>query len=128
LAFAVLSLRASPGDLQLARYIEERCPELDDALVTAVEQRSIASPMATAVIGDAARRVQALDTDRIVSAHALRRVAFGAGAASIARMAGGVWSAPPVSQAARLLGLHLFPDRIAIDVSPGDVKVRSGDS
>ena len=33
--WAVASLRRAPGDGQLARFIEERCPELEDSLVTA---------------------------------------------------------------------------------------------
>ena len=31
-------LRRSPSDQQIARYVEEKCPELDDLLVTATQK------------------------------------------------------------------------------------------
>ena len=57
--FAV-PLRRGPTEHQVARYIEECCPELEDALVTAIVHgvASSPSPMALAVAEDALRRTR----------------------------------------------------------------------
>src|SRR5688500_6540269 len=36
--WGLMALRRRPGDRQIARYIEECCPELDDTLVTAIAE------------------------------------------------------------------------------------------
>src|SRR5438309_5081343 len=50
LARALWPLRQAPGDLQVARFIEERAPSLDDRLVSAVDvsipERKAAAPFA----------------------------------------------------------------------------------
>src|SRR5687768_8536293 len=35
----VAALRRTPGQHQIARFVEERCPEMEDALVTAMAER-----------------------------------------------------------------------------------------
>jgi len=138
LASGIAPLRRAPRDLQLARFIEERCPELDDALVTAVGEQSSAGsasrdpgdvphPMAAAVIDDALRCLRAIDSDRIISRRALRRAALVAGASACALGILAAFSAGPAGHAARLAGVYLFPERLALNVTPGDVKIRSGD-
>ena len=128
LAGAIAPLRRTPRDLQLARFIEERCPELDDVLVTAMsEQAYVSHPMAAAVIDEALRCLRKIDSDRIISRQALRRAALLAGASAGALFILAAFSAGPAGQAARLAGVYLFPERLALDVTPGDVKVRAGD-
>lgn len=128
LASVIPSVRRSPGDLQLARFIEEQCPDLDDVLVTAVgEETSGAGPIAVAVVGEALRRVQGIDRSRIVSDPALRRSGVAAVGAASALLILAALSAGPAWQAARLVGVYLYPGRLALSVSPGDVKVRAGD-
>ena len=55
LVFALLSLRQTPSDRQIARYIEERAGGLDDVLVTAVDKSHEATPIAGVIVGDAVR-------------------------------------------------------------------------
>ena len=75
------SFRRLPDDRQVARYIEEHCPELEDRLASAVAVDPAGSPLGRLVIDDAARRVRDVDLDRIVDGSTLRRaIAVGAGA------------------------------------------------
>jgi hypothetical protein len=161
LASAIAPLRRAPRDLQLARFIEERCPELDDALVTAVgepgfadvgsrrdptrrrwlggpptrtapadrsrDPAHVSNPVAAAVLDDALRCLRKIDNDRIISRRALRRAALVAGASTSALFILAAFSAGPARQASRLAGVYLFPERLALDVTPGDVKIRAGD-
>ena len=126
---ALAPLRLAPRDLRVARLIEERCPELEDALVTAIGHRGAdAGPMAAAVAEDAIRRARLLDLDRVIGREALRRAVLQAAAASLALGIAAFFSLAPAAQAARLLSLYVLPHRLGIDVQPGDVKVRAGAS
>lgn len=129
-AWMLLPLKQAPRDLQVARFIEERCPELEDALVTAIGHGSAAAAqsMAAAVAEDAVRRARLLDIDQVISRAALRRTALQAAAASLALGIATFLSLAPVGQAARLLSLYMFPHRLGVEVLPGDVKVRAGES
>jgi hypothetical protein len=124
----LLPLRHSPADQQVARLVEECCPELEDALITAIAERDNATrrAMLASVLADAAKRCRDLDLDRIVSRSALRKAAMMASAATVALFVLGFFSAGPASRAARVFALYLFPERIVIDVVPGDVKLRAG--
>ena len=100
--WAVASLRRAPGNGQLARFIEERCPELEDSLVTAVAHgASEPQLMSAAMLEDAVRRARQVDADRIISRRTLRRAAVLAAAASAALAVMMIFSAPRVSQAQR---------------------------
>lgn len=137
LGWFVAPLRRAPGEHQVARYIEECCPELEDALVTAVVGGIAASrragpadppsAMHAAVAADAVRRTRDLDLDRIVSRRALRYSAIRAAAATLILCAVAGFALEPAGRAARVLALYLFPSRLALDVFPGDAKVREGD-
>ena len=126
--WAAWSVGRWPDDRRLARYVEECCPELEDALVTAVAQRGAASssPMADMVLGDAVRRTRGLDLDRVVSRRALRMAGLRAATATLALALAAAFAFTPATQAARLLALYLFPARLVVDVVPGDVKMRAG--
>ena len=122
-------MRRAPRDAQLARFIEERCPEFDDALATAIDGDINGShPMAAVVTRDAERRVQELDRDRLFGCFGLRKAALRASAAVLALVFIGAFSAPPAADAIRLAAIYLFPERLALEVAPGSVKVRAGDS
>ena len=76
--------RRLPDERQVARYIEEHCPELEDRLASAVAVDPAASPLGRLVVDDAARRVRDVDIDRIVDGNTLRRaIASGAGAVAL---------------------------------------------
>jgi hypothetical protein len=129
IVWALASLRRAPGNGQLARFIEERCPELEDSFVTAVAHDGLEPhPMSQAVVHDAVRRARQVDTDRIISRSTVRRAALLAVAASVALVAIGTFSAPPVLQVAKIVRVHLFPETLDLRVTPGDVKVRAGES
>ena len=92
-ATAVLALwffrafRRLPDDRQVARFIEEQCPEIEDRLASAVAVEGSVSPLGHLVLEDAARHVRGVDLDRIVQGRALRRAAgacIGAVAAFVA--------------------------------------------
>ena len=128
LGWFVAPLRRPPGEHQVARYIEECCPELEDALVTAVVQGvAPSSPMNAAVAADAVRRTRDLDLDRIVSRRTLRYAAIRAAAATLILCTVAVFALEPAGRAARVLGLYLFPSHLALEVVPGDARVREGD-
>ena len=122
------SIRQVPRDSQLARFIEERCPELEDALATAIDGDINGSqPMSAVVADDAERRIQSLDRERLFSCFGLRKAMLRMSAAAVALVLIGAWSAPRAADALRLATIYLFPERLALQVAPGDVKVRAGD-
>jgi hypothetical protein len=129
LVWALLSVRRVPPDLQVARFIEECCPELEDALATAIAaSQSPDAAMVEAVERDAIRRTSDLDLDRVISRRLLRQWAIRAAAAAVALVLAAGWSARPATQALQTLSFYLFPNRAAVDVSPGNVKIREGDT
>ena len=127
LATMLAPVRESPRDLQVARLIEECCPELEDSLVTAVaEFESAERVMSAAVVGDAANRVRELDLDRIVSRRTVRNAGLRAAAATVAMCVLAGFAAAPAGRAATVAALYLFPDRLLFDVTPGDARLRGG--
>ena len=133
LAWGLLPLRAVPSDAQVARFIEERVPALDDRLVTAVDavraSRS-ASPAPTVLIepmlADAARRSREIDLDAVLPVEVLRRAGFQAAAAALV-LGALLWLAGnPARQAFDAVALTLFPQRVALDVTPGNAKIKIG--
>jgi hypothetical protein len=112
----------------VARLVEECCPELEDSLVTAVAEYEATEhrSMTAAVVSDAAGRIRGLDIDRIVSRRALRTSAIRAGAATVALVVLAGLAAAPVSRAAVVAALYLFPERLLFEVTPGDVRLRAG--
>lgn len=78
-----LPFRSLPDDRQVARFIEEHYPELEDRLASAVAVDPSASPLGHLVLDDAARRASAVDPGRIVDRGTLRRaLAAGVGASA----------------------------------------------
>ena len=124
----LLPLRHAPADHQVARLVEECCPELEDALITAIAERDDTTrrAMLASVLADAAKRCRNLDLDRIVSRRALRKAAMLAAAATVALFVLGFFSAGPATRAGQVFALYLFPERIVLEVVPGDVKLRAG--
>jgi hypothetical protein len=127
--WGVLPLRHRPDDRQVARYIEERAPGLDDRLVTAVDiarHSSGAPALAEPMLADAARRARELDVDSIVPRTTLRRaVAHAAGALAVL-LAVFVSVSQTARQAVDAATVTLFPARVTIEVKPGNARIRSG--
>jgi len=129
-ARALWPLRAAPGDMQVARFIEERTPELDDRLVSAVDLArrgsSTAPGIAEPMFADAARRVRAVEIDGIVPADTLRRAGFQTVASAIVFGLVLFVARDTGRQALDAGTLTLFPGRVAIDVTPGNARVKAG--
>src|SRR5262249_34996335 len=130
IAWACAPLRRTPGDSQVARFIEERVPALDDRLVTAVdvgEGRSNASPLiAEPLVADAARRAKDVDIDTVIPGERLRRAGFQAAAASLVCLVVLFMARGTARQALDAASLTMFPNRVALQVSPGNARVKAG--
>jgi hypothetical protein len=129
--WAVLPLRLAPDDRRVARFVEERIPALDDRLVSAVDVvragtdrplPSFAAPM----IADTARRAEEIDLDAVVPADVVRRAGFQAAAAVLLCIALVVAARRPARTAFDAAAVMLFPGHVALEVSPGALKVKAG--
>ena len=129
--FAVLvlwPLRERPTDRRVARFVEERYPELEDRVASATEIGDVGTPtvFADLVVADAAETLRRVDLGRVVTpAHlggaALRGVLATAVLALILTLGIG-----PFSRVARTAWLYAFPFNVILDVEPGDVRVMAG--
>ena len=126
LVFALQSLRHTPSDRQIARFIEERAGGLDEVLVTAVDKSDDGSPIAGVIVGEAVRAARQVDIESVVSRRVLRRAALGAVGGSLVFAASLWFFAPSAGRAIDVAGAYLFPHRYAIDVRPGSIKVLAG--
>jgi len=130
IGWALAPLRHAPADLQVARFIEERAPALDDRLVTAVdvaEGRSSVTPiLAAPLVADAAKRVREVPIDSIVPSEALRRSGFQAAAAGLVCFAALFSARDPARQALDAASLSLWPARVALEVMPGHARLKAG--
>ena len=127
-AWVLWPLRRWPTVRQVARFVEEQVPELEDRLASAAElgDRPTASGVHALMIADAARQVQRIVLDRVVARARVRR-AIGYGAASGVALAVvfGV-AAEPARRAAGAAWLYAFPSTIRIEVLPGNARVIAG--
>lgn len=130
-AWFIWSIRMRLDRHRLARFVEERCPELEDRLVTAVdlgdgghnlEQSVLAAPL----VADATVRLRAIDLDRIISATTVKRAGLWAAAAAVLLLTVLVIGRDPAGRAFEAAGLYAFPSRFSLEVSPGNLKIRSG--
>ncbi|MCY4121839.1 MAG: hypothetical protein OXG72_13065 [Acidobacteria bacterium] len=71
-AWVLWPVRRGPSDRQVARYIEEHCPELQDRLASAIDLRETPSPFGGRVLHDAARLSRGVDLDRVVAGSVVR--------------------------------------------------------
>jgi hypothetical protein len=121
-------LRRVPADAQVARFIEEHAPALEDRLVSAVDvtrSRTKAS-LADLMLRDAAKRVRDLDPETIVAAESLRRAGFQAAASVLALLVILVSGRHIARQAIDAVWLTAFPSRLALEVTPGNAHIKAG--
>ena len=127
-AWILRPLRRGPADRQVARFVEERCPELQDRLASAIDSRDRPSPFGGRVLDDAARRARGVDVDRVVAARTVRRaVAAGAGATAalvVLLLAG----ADVVGRVARSAWLYASPFGATLIVEPGAARLVADES
>ncbi len=124
-------LRHVPSDARVARFVEERAPELDDRLATAVDviaaRRDVPPVLVEPMLADAAARAQAVDLDRVVPSDVLRRVTAQAVAAVGVLTVLLIIGRAPARSAWDATTLMLFPAHVSLQVAPGNARVVSGD-
>ena len=130
-AYLVRAWRRQPAAVSrtsLARLAEDHLGGLDDRLVTSVDavERRSPSPMSALLLDDTARRLSDDDVELVIPTSRVRgatwRAAVALGALAVLAFLG----REPVGQATRAVGLWAFPARLALDVSPGDARVKPG--
>jgi hypothetical protein len=130
--YAAWRIGRAPSDRRVARFLEERFPELEDRLATAVELGQTTGmarvPVAAKLISDAATVIRELDVRRVVGPEVFRRAALVAiaGAAFLAAMM--VASRTPAGRAVDAAAFYAFPSRLRLDVQPGHARVAQGSS
>lgn len=134
--FLLAPLRQSPTDLQVARYIEERHPAFNDALVSAVEYgdthlRRPQKDLMDQVMEYVAGYTEQIEYKKIVDRGRHARIQAAA-AGAVLVLAGLIFVEPGYfgRSALRLVSwTQMEPARPGgIRVEPGDVRVRRGDS
>lgn len=128
---ALSPARRVPSDAQIARFIEEREPTLDDRLVSAVDvaRGGVDAPppaLASAMLADAGRRAAHVEPATIVSPDLLRRGGFQAAAACFALLAVIVGGRQTARRSFDALSLSVFPARVHLDVQPGNARLQAG--
>ena len=121
-------LRERPTDRRVARFVEERCPELDDRVASATdlgdgETRTVFHDL---VVADAAERLRRVDLGRVVTPAYLRLAAIRGVLATAVLVAILTLGLGPFSRVARTAWLYAFPLNVTLEVEPGDVRVVAG--
>jgi len=129
--WSVRPLRARPGDRHIARFVEEHVPALDDRLVTVVDlvesgTHADTQPIAAALVKDASRKAAAVDVDQVVPASSVRRGRLQASVATIVLIVLAFIARGPMRQSLDAASFALFPARVSLEVSPGDMRLREG--
>ena len=120
-------LRHTPSDLQVARYIEERCPDLEDRLASATDiTRGGRSAFRGLMMVDAASKARDVDIDLVVARPDVRRAIIRGAVAITALLVMLTLGSGPLGRISRTAWLHAFPYTAALDVEPGDARVVVG--
>lgn len=120
-------LRRLPTDRQVARFIEEHCPELEDRLASASEVAdSRPSAFRDLVLDDAASKARTVEVDQLVSGRELRWSIIRGTVATTALVAVLAIGFEPVERIARAAWLYAFPYNAAFEVVPGNARVVAG--
>jgi archaellum component FlaC len=123
--------RRRPDDLRVARFVEERCPDLDDSIATAVDiarrdADEAQDSFAPLVVDTAVRRLRDLDPARVVDSSLLRSAAVRAVAAAAVLASVLVLGRSFIGHAIEAARIRYFPGTIAISVQPGDLRIAAG--
>ena len=122
-------LRRQPDDRQVARFVEERFPGMDDAVVTAVEVEEGAAAgdgFAPLVVAAAARRLADRDLTAAVDPRARRLAEWRAAGAVAASVLALVLAAPLLERALQVAYVRMYPSAVSVRVAPGDLRVATG--
>ena len=127
-ARALWRLRRGPSNRQVARYIEERCPTLEDRLVSAADAAAGSRPsvLRDLLLGDAARTARGVDIERVLPRRDVLLAAAAGGLAVGALLLLVGLGGGPLGRIARTAWLHAFPYGAVLQVDPGDARVVAG--
>jgi hypothetical protein len=131
IAWSIWRRHTVPAPRELARYIEEQCPELEDRLATAVDVSVRPSddggPLREAMLADAARALRGVPLGDVVPGARVRRAGLTAAGASLVLAAVAILWIGPGYRAIRAAGLYALPGRLVLEVTPGHARVKRGD-
>ena len=131
---AAWRLGHTPGDRQLARFVEERAAlrrdvvPFDDVVVSAVDALPPleSEPFRSLVVEAAVRRLRTIGADGIVTTRALRRAGAEAVAGGAALAVASALAWPMLARATEAAWITVFPQSIQVEVLPGDTRVPAG--
>lgn len=131
LAFAarvLWPLRRPPSDDRVARFVEERCPDLEDrvASAAALAASGPAAGFGELLLADAAERLRGVDLARVVPPARVRRAAARGFLALAALAAVAVVGSAPLSRVVGAAWLHVLPSGVELLVDPGDFRLVAG--
>lgn len=123
--------RDHPSNARVARFIEEADPTLADRLVSAVDvldsgRETDVPLLAGPMLADASRRAAVVEPSTIVPGAAVRRVVFQTALALLLVVAVAFIGRDTARRSRDAIAFTLFPSRTALNVSPGDVRIRAG--
>ena len=121
-------LREQPTDRRVARFVEERCPELEDRVASATEigETGMPSVFQDLVIADAAETLRRVDLGRVVTPGRLRSAALRGVLATAVLAVILTLGIGPFSRVARTAWLYAFGFNMTLGVEPGDVRMMAG--
>lgn len=130
IVWSLWPLRRTPNDGQVARFVEEKVPELEDRLVSAVEiaGKSTRSRLTALLLRDAADRVRHIDLDVLIGRSEIKRRAIMATTALAALAAAAFFAKEPAQLAFQTAWVRLYPPTLALQVVPGNARIRAGES
>ncbi len=120
--------RRRPSDERVARFVEERCPQLEDRVASAAALAAArpATGFHELVIADAAKRLRGVDLSLVVAPARVRRAAA-RGLLAVATLAAVLaLGFTPLSRIARTAWLHALPSGVELAVEPGDFRLVAG--
>ena len=131
LAFAVRvlwPLRRPPSDDRVARFVEERCPDLEDrvASAAALAASGPAAGFGELLLADAAERLRGVDPARVVAPSRVRRAVARGFLALAALAAVVVVGSAPLSRVVGAAWLRVLPSGVELLVDPGDFRLVAG--
>ena len=127
-ARAAWRLRRMPEFGQVARYIEERCPALQDRLASAADvmRGGRPSPFREMVVRDAARHARRVDPRQVVPRRELHLPLAQTIAAAAVLLLVLALGSGPLGRLGSTAWLYAFPHTAALHVEPGDARVPAG--
>ena len=117
---ALWGVRDRPSDRRVARFVEERCPELEDRVVSATEIDAAGMPTVfrDLLVADAAEKLRDIELGRVVAPAQLRGAALRGVLATVVLVAILTLGIGPFSRVARTAWLYAFPFNVTLDVEP----------